>query len=179
MPETDSPLPLALNFSPPDWRRMVELITVSALHQQFADGDRIGAYPDSITQFTQRNPVFINPEDILVNVLALRGHDPDIKTSRLKSEQGEIVISSGAEISGMESTPAGARCRLRFFQGDLSHSLVIGLKPRSVRVDGTELGKSLGPVRLDAGWWWDEEKQRLYLTTRHERETVQVEINRQ
>jgi hypothetical protein len=79
----------------------------------------------------------------------------------------------------VELTPAAARWRLRLFQGDLSHSLVFGLKPGSVRVDGTELERSAGPVRLDAGWWWDEEKQRLYLTIPHQRETVQVDIVRQ
>ena len=158
---------------------MVELITVSALHQQFADGDRIGAYPDSITQFTQRNPVFINPEDILVNVLALTGRDPDIKTSRIKSDSGATVISSGADISNVEATPAGVRWRLQFFQGELSHSLVFGPKPRSVRVDGKALESSAAPFRRDAGWWWDETKRRLYLSVRHEQDTAQVEIVRQ
>ena len=81
---------LALKFSPQDWKRVVELITVSAMYQQFAGGERMGAYPDSISQFEQRNPVYINPEDILVNVLALKGHDPDIKTSRIKSGHGEM-----------------------------------------------------------------------------------------
>src|SRR5207247_1641240 len=105
---------------------LVELITVSAMHQQFAGGARMGAYPDSISQFEQRNPVYINPEDILVNVLALKGHDPDIKTRRIKSDHGETVISSGAEISNVEATPAGVRWRLHFFPGELSHSLIVG-----------------------------------------------------
>jgi hypothetical protein len=82
LPPSDSPLPLALNFKPADWRRLVELITVSGLYQQYADGPRIGSYPDSITRFEQRNPAFINPEDILINVLALNGVNPDVKTAR-------------------------------------------------------------------------------------------------
>ena len=176
LPETDSPLPLALDFSPEDWKRVVELITVSAMYQQFAGGERMGAYPDSISEFEQRNPVYINPEDVLVNVLALKGHDPDIKTSRIKSDLGEIVISSGAEISHSESTPAGARWRLHFFPGELSHSLIVGRKPRSVLVDGKMLELSAGPVGGAAGWRWDEKNQRFYLAARHEQGTVQVEI---
>ena len=136
----------------------------------------MGAYPDSISQFEQRNPVYINPEDILVNVLALQGHDPDIKTSRIKSDHGETVISSGAEISNVEATPAGVRWRLHFFPGELSHSLIVGRKPRSVLVDGKALELSAGPGGGAAGWRWDEKTQRLYLAARHEPGTVQVEI---
>jgi hypothetical protein len=167
---------LALNFSPQDWKRVVEIITVSALYQQFAGGERIGAYPDSISRFEQRNPVFINPEDILVDVLALKGYDPDIKTSRIKSGHGQMIISSGAEISDYEATPAGARWRLHFFPGELSHSLIVGRKPRSVLVDGRALELSAGSGGSAAGWLWDEKSGRLYLAARHERETVQVEI---
>jgi hypothetical protein len=179
LPETDSPLPLALSFTPHDWKRLVELITVSAMSQQFGTGERIGTYPDSISQFEQRNPVYINPEDILVNVLALKGRDPDIKTSRIKSGRGEIIISSGAEISDSEATSAGARWRLHFFPGEPSHSLIIGLKPQIVYVDGKRLEPSERPVRGISGWWWDETKQHLYLTAWHERETVQIEIVQQ
>jgi hypothetical protein len=176
LPETDSPLPLALRFSPQDWMRVVELITVSAMYQQYGAGERVGSYPDSISRFEQRNPVDINPEDILVNVLALEGHDPDIKTRRIKSGRGGIVISSGANIANVEITSDGARWRLHFFPGEASHSLVIGPKPRSVFVDGKRLEPSAGPVRREPGWWWDSEHQRLYLAAWHEREIAQVEI---
>jgi hypothetical protein len=106
----------------------------------------------------------------------LKGHDPDIKTGRIKSNDGEVVISSGAEIANGEATPTGVRWRLRFFQGELSHSLVVGLKPRSVLVEGKPLEPSTGPLRRQAGWWWDEAKRRLYLAVRHEREIARVEI---
>ena len=75
-------MPLAVNFSSSDWKRVVELITVSGMRQQFAEGERIGAYPDSLVDFQKRNPAFLNPEDILINVLALQGYDPDIQSAR-------------------------------------------------------------------------------------------------
>ncbi len=97
-----SPLPLNLNFSPADWRRLAELITVSAQYQQFDKGELKGTYPDSLTDFQKRNPAFINPEDIAVNVLALNGYDPDIKTVPVRQGNRTVVISSGAEISDVQ-----------------------------------------------------------------------------
>ncbi|MBI4324701.1 MAG: hypothetical protein HY674_05500 [Chloroflexi bacterium] len=176
---TDSPLPLALGFSPADWKRVVELITVSGLHQQFAEGDRIGSYPDSIVRFEQRNPAFINPEDILVNMLALQGYDADVKTERLKSDRGEIVISSGANIKNVQATDAGMRFELASFPGEPSHSLVAGLKPREIVVNGKRLAPSASPVRREPGWWWDAERRRAYLAVAHEKREVQIEMIRE
>jgi len=176
LPKTGSPLPLALNFSASDWRRIVELITVSGMHQQFADGERIGAYPDSISQFEKRNPAFINPEDILVNVLALHGFDPDVKTARLRKANNTIVVSSGAEIENLKATSNGIRFKLNFFPDELSHSLVAGLKPKEVLVDGRPLPQSANLVRREPGWWWDQTHQRTYLTVPHVQKSASVEI---
>ncbi|MEK7686596.1 MAG: hypothetical protein AAB466_14360 [Verrucomicrobiota bacterium] len=177
--ETDSPLPLGLDFSPADWKRVVELITVSGLYQQFAEGDRIGSYPDSIVRFEQKNPAFINPEDILVNVLALQGYDADVKTERLKSDRGEIVISSGANIKNVQPTDAGVRFDLASYPGEPSHSLVAGLKPREILVNGKRLAPSTSPVRREPGWWWDAERHRAYLAVPHEKREAQIEITRE
>ena len=176
LPKTDSPLPLGLNLSPADWRRIVELITISGMYQQFTDDEKIGAYPDSISQFEKRNPAFINPEDILVNVLALQGFDPDVKTARLRKANSTIVVSSGAEIENLEATTDGIRFNLNFFPDEVSHSLVAGLKPKQVLVDGRPLPRSANPVRREPGWWSDEKHQRIYLTVPHEKKSVNVEI---
>jgi hypothetical protein len=155
---------------------MVELITVSGMHQQFADGQRIGAYPDSISKFELRNPAFLNPEDILVNVLALKGHDPDVKTARLKVRSRELVLSSGATIDKLEGTAAGVRFQLNFFAGEYSHALITGLRPEAIRVNAKLLPESKTPLRREPGWWWDEKAQRIYLTVLQEQARVQVEI---
>jgi hypothetical protein len=61
-----------------DWLRVAGGITASAIHQQYADGPSKGCYPDGLyDQCTRRAPPDINPEDILVNVLASIGKDPD------------------------------------------------------------------------------------------------------
>ncbi len=175
--KNDSPLPLALNFSPRDWRRIAELITVSAMHQQYGDGERIGTYPDSISGFQQRNAPFLNPEDILVNVLALQGHDPDVNSARIKHGGGEVVISSAAQISNPHSAPEVLRFQIDFFPGENSHTLVVGLKPRAVRVNGAALPESTEPLRTQPGWWWDDKRGRLFLTARHDQSSVNVEID--
>jgi hypothetical protein len=172
-----SPLRLGLGFTPADWKRIVELITVSAMYQQFADGPRIGAYPDSISQFEKRNPAFINPEDILINVLALKGYDPDIETARAKRGDAEIVVSSGAHIKNLQVSPAGVKFQLRYFKGEPSHTLVAGFKPSAVLVNGERLPDSPQPVRRNPGWWWDAKRYRLYITLSHTAdETVNVEL---
>jgi hypothetical protein len=174
--KTDSPLPLALNFSPAEWRRVVELITVSAAYQQFSDGDRIGAYPDSISKFERRNPAFLNPEDILVNVLALHGVDPDVNTARIRAQGRDIVVSSGAKIGNLQTTSGGIRFQLEFFAGEPSHTLIAGVKPHEVFVDGRPLPRSENPVRREPGWCWDPAHRRTFLTAPHEKGPVRVEV---
>ncbi len=179
LPKTDSPLPLALDFSAADWRRVVEHITVSGAHQQFADGEKIGAYPDSIAKFETRNPAFLNPEDLLVNVLALHGYDPDVKTARTKSVGGDIVVSSGARVQNLQTTATGVRFELRALPGEPSHTLVVGLKPREVLLNGNPLTQSATPVRREAGWWWDEKQQRSFLTVPQAKPVAEVAIVRE
>ena len=156
-----TPLPLTLNFTGADWRRITELITVSGMYQQFADGDKIGAYPDSITNFEKRHPAFLNPEDIMVNVLALKGHDPEIKTVRVKS----AVISSLAGIHKPRVEKDRLRVDLEWFPNESSHTLIKWQKPESVRVDGAP-----------ADWKWDEKHERVYISVKHPRSIVSVEL---
>jgi len=176
LPPTESPLPLALQLKPADWRRLVELITVSGLHQQYADGPRIGTYPDSISEFERRNPAFLNPEDVMVNVLALQGHDPDVKTARLSTPQGDVTLCSGGSIEHPRATAAGVAFDLAWFGGETSHALVGNLKPREVRVDGQPLPKSASPLGRGPGWWWDENAGRVFLNVPHRERVASVEI---
>lgn len=176
LPQTESPLPLALHFQPADWRQLTELITVSGLYQQFADGPRVGTYPDSITGFQQRNPAFLNPENIWVNLLVMHGIDPDVQTARLLTAQGPVVLSSGARILNPHTAAGSLRFDLSFFAGEPSHTLVAGLKPKQVFVDGRPLARSDAPPRRSPGWWWDETTRRAYLVVPHPEARVGVQI---
>lgn len=171
-----SPLPLSTKLTPKDWRRVAEHIIVSAMSQQFDEDERRGTYPDSITDFKQRNPAFINPEDIMVNVLTLHGYDPDIKTVRLKRGNAIVLISSGARIFDARWTANLLQFKLNYFLNQSSHTFIVGVRPKEVKVKGKILPRSDKPVQRDAGWWWDEQRKRLYIVVPHKSKTVSVDI---
>ena len=59
------------------WHQIAEGITVSAMYQQWDDGERKGTYPDGFYGFcTEGKGPHLNPEDIMVNIYTLRGLDP-------------------------------------------------------------------------------------------------------
>jgi hypothetical protein len=173
--KTNSPLPIQLDFKPDDWKRIVELITVSGEYQQFPDGDKAGSYPDSISDFNVRNQPFINPEDILLNRLTLEGQDPDIKTARID----HAIVSSGATINDLKETSSGIRFGLKFFTGQTSHSFMAGFRPTEILVNGKKLPESGTPVKIDPGWWWDRVHRRAYFNIPHERAEMNIEIKQQ
>jgi hypothetical protein len=171
-----SPLPLALNFKPADWKRLVQLITVSGTYQQFAEGEKIGAYPDSISQFEKRNPAFLNPEDLLVNLLALNGHDPDIKSVRTKTSQGETVISSAAKVERVNAHPDELEFTVQFFPGQKSHTLVSGFAAVRVSAEKASSNGSASAPMPAADWSYDSSRRWLYLSVAHHTESIRVKL---
>ncbi|PIU94218.1 MAG: hypothetical protein COZ06_27765 [Armatimonadetes bacterium CG_4_10_14_3_um_filter_66_18] len=88
------------------WRKQIEGITASATHQQWPldNKELAGTYPDSYGQwFTHRNGVYINPEDIVVNALALRGHDPGLRSVPLSLKDGLVHVTAPAEVQAQVS----------------------------------------------------------------------------
>lgn len=171
-----SPLPLALQFLPRDWKRLVELITVSAMHQQFDKGERIGTYPDSISDFARPNPAFINPEDILINVLALHGCDPDIKSARSGNANREIVISSSCVIRDLQAEGSHVSFILQSASDEPVHAMVAGVTPKSVMVNSAALDRLSSPTTRQPGWWWDEKNHRLFLVAAGAAQNMRVDV---
>lgn len=173
-----SPFPLSLKFTAQDWRRLAELITVSAQYQQVEEGELKGTYPDSITDFIRRNGPFINPEDIAINVLTLQGFDPDIKTVQARLDDREIVVSSGAEIVSVKRLHSkGLVLDLRYFAGELSHTIIFNtFEPKGVIVNEKPIPRSAQSIQRKVGWWWDSKRQRLYIVAPHEKELTKVVI---
>jgi hypothetical protein len=177
LPATDSPLPLALNLTPQDWERLVRHITISGLYQQVETGDKIGTYPDSISDFERRNPVFINPENLLANVFALWGMDPDVKTLRRKTDLGEVVVSSGANLLDLtQPEPKVLKLSLSYFSGHLSHTMLTGLRLRGVRVNGKEIPFSVTPPQRREGWYGDPATGRIFLSLPHQESRLEVDL---
>lgn len=91
-----------MRFEPDDlWRRQVEGMTVSAMHQQWPldHPELAGTYPDSYGNwFTHRNPVFINPENIQLNLLALHGLDPGLRSVPLPTDVGLLHVTGPCDL---------------------------------------------------------------------------------
>lgn len=174
---TDSPLPLSLDMEPQTWRRIAEAITISAQWQQFDSGDKIGTYPDSLTDFSIRNGAFINPENIMVNLLLMHGFNPDIKTAKIGASPA-IFISSGAVISNANLDNNCLRFNLTFFKDKTSHTMLSNLSNDPVSIEtNDQLIPKLQKYENNTGWVYDNEKKRLFISAMHSSETIKIKIN--
>ncbi len=106
------------------WHQIAEGITVSAMYQQWDDGERKGTYPDGFYGFcTEGKGPHLNPEDIMVNFYALRGLDPSIKTAIA----GGIHLSSGAKVDALTRTNnRQLKWQLSYAENEISYALIVG-----------------------------------------------------
>ncbi len=164
-----------------DWRRLAEGITVSAMWQQYADGKSKGCYPDSWDMLENHpNPPDLNPENILVNLLTLTGHDPGLKHRVLNRDGNPIFVTSIAEILSADVVGNGIiNVRLKFFPGVRSYVLVAGL-PSGFRPDVVLNGKPLRAAEdvdaVPAGFSFLAEKGWLVVAVAHSEEPDTLQI---
>lgn len=106
------------------WHQIAEGITVSAMYQQWEDGELKGTYPDGFYGFcTEGKGPHLNPEDIIVNVYTLRGLDPGIKTAIA----GNVHLSSGAKVDALTVSDTGQlNWQLSYAENEVSHALIVG-----------------------------------------------------
>ena len=106
------------------WHQIAEGITVSAMYQQWEDGERKGTYPDGFYGFcTEGKGPHLNPEDIMVNVYTLHGLDPGVKTAIA----GDIHLSSGAKVDTLTLTNDGQiNWQLNYAENETSYALIVG-----------------------------------------------------
>ncbi len=95
---------------------------------------------------------------------------------RLARPEGDITLSSGARIENARLTTEGLQFQLRSFAGEVSHCLVTGINPKTVRCNNQDLPRSDQPVRRAPGWWQDEARNWLFLAVPHETEAVSVTV---
>ena len=110
------------------WKKIAEGITISAMYQQWTEGELKGTYPDGFYGYcTEGRGPHINPEDIVVNLYALRGLDPDIATVIVKRNGARIHISSGAQIDeGKIGADGTLNFNLRYVPQETSYTLISG-----------------------------------------------------
>lgn len=106
------------------WHQIAEGITISAMYQQWQDGELKGTYPDGFYGFcTEGRGPHLNPEDIMVNFYTLRGLDPGIKTAIANG----IHLSSGAKVEALTLAESGRLTwSLSYAESETSYALIAG-----------------------------------------------------
>lgn len=164
-----------------DWHRLAEGITVSAMWQQYTEGKSKGCYPDSWDLLDNHpNPADINPENILLNILALKGYDPGLKHRVLSRVRSRIFITSIAEmLSANLDGNGGVAVRLKLFPRAKSYLFIAGLPPRcrpEVLLNGGKLTPARNIDNVASGWLHVSEKGWLVIAITHSEEPDTLEI---
>ena len=144
------------------WRRQAEGMTVSAMYQQWPmDNEELaGSYPDSYGNwFTRRNPVHINPEDIEVNLLALKGLDPGLRSVPFRMDDGLVHITAPADIKAGVAG-GGLQIEVTYLAGEIMYLTVA---PVVVGQETKVTSAGAGLTRVDdlppgsVGWAYNEQ----------------------
>lgn len=129
---------LNLHSKDEKWQKVAEGITVSAMYQQWTDGELKGTYPDGFYGYcTEGKGPHLNPEDIMVNVYTLRGLDPCVKTII----SGSIHLSSGATPTLANTSRNGEfKWTLNYADNEVSYTLITGhgQPPSNIRTQVAE-----------------------------------------
>ena len=169
------------------WRKVAEGITISAMYQQWTDGELKGTYPDGFYGFcTEGKGPHLNPEDIMVNVYALRGLDPGVKTAIA----GSIHLSSGAVPESLTTSRNGElKWTLNYAENEISHTMITGYKhiPSLIRAqsaegDGDRDDSAFDIPQVDSleevtsGWRYLQEKDAILIKQIHITAEMQFQL---
>lgn len=161
-----------MRFDPDDiWRRQVEGMTVSAMHQQWdMDNEELaGSYPDAFGDwFTRRVPVFIGPENIQLNLLAMQGLDPGLRTVPVGFGGGLVQVTAPADLS-VTAQDDGLLIEASYLPGEIMYLTLAPVAPTaqaSFVADGVALERAddLPPGSL--GWTYNEQLRILSVGVR-------------
>ena len=162
------------------WSKIAESITVSAMYQQWTEGELKGTYPDGFYGFcTERRGPHLNPENIMVNLYALRGLDPDISTAIIRYDHGRIHVSTGAKIESVEcDDSAKLDFKLRYVQHETSYTIITGYgrKPAAIRAREEEIGDVDNHEAVESGWLYREEKDIIFMKYKHSAGEMHFEV---
>jgi len=149
-----------LRFGPDGlWTRQVEGMTVSAMWQQWPMGEKpelAGSYPDSYGQwFTVRNGAYINPENIQLNLLALKGLDPGLRAVPVALGQAQAQVAAPCDVSAAAAGGDGLQIDLRYLPRETVYLTVGGVAPQpgfQARANGTMLAQRPDLPPGSTGW---------------------------
>ena len=164
------------------WSKVAEGITISAMYQQWTEGELKGTYPDGFYGYcTEGRGPHINPENIMVNLYTLRGLDPDISTGILHEQDNRIHVSSGARIDGLNYDDSDRLTfTLRYVQNETSYCIIAGYgsrfsgtessakpAPTAIRTGGGELPIVDNFSTTESGWLYRAEKDIVFIKYKH------------
>lgn len=163
------------------WRQIADGITTSAMYQQFGDEmpQYKGCYPDGWYQrFTRRSGPIINPEDILLNYLALHDADPEIQTAIIKVGGQPVHVSSGARVQ--DATVDGTKVAFKLAsRADTTTCTMLPFiaAPSGITLNGraAKLGDDLDAEGIDARY--DPQTVTLFLRVKHGAEPSEVTVS--
>ena len=170
------------------WSKVAEGITVSGMYQQWTEGELKGTYPDGLYGFcTEGRGPHINPEDIMVNLYALRGLDPDISTEICRVQGNSIHLSTGARIEGVNYDESDRLTfTLRYVQNETSYGIIAGYGsrfsetessvPSAIRTRSGELPLVDNLSTAESGWLYRGEKDIIFIKYRHLMEATDFEV---
>ncbi len=151
------------------WRTVAQGITNSAMHQQYTVGPSAGTYPDSWHMVENRPvPADINPENILVNELRLRGRSPEMRFHRLDTSEGPVVVNSAADISAVNGVPGpeGLTLTLTGPSGHGAYTLIAPVDRPATVTGAGEMAADEAALRAQpAGWVHDPALRAVVLKT--------------
>jgi hypothetical protein len=160
------------------WKHFAEGITISAMYQQWTDGELKGTYPDGFYGFcTEGRGPHINPENILVNLFTLRGVDPGISTEIIRVKGRRIHISSCAEIEGVNFEEGSLWVRLNFVEDAPGHLLISNVdKPTVIFAEGGLLPEVSQLEGVKRGWIYGPSERTVYIRLYHRRPQIELEL---
>ena len=156
------------------WATVADGITTSALHQLATEGPNLGTYPDSVEGagdtaapgFREMFGVWIQPDLILINLLAARGIDPDIHMRTVQRQGRQLRLSSAARIDRLQPTPDGFAAELSYLPGEAVCTVIAGLgRPTGVSGAGRALPEVTSLREVTAGWMYDPARGLTYVRT--------------
>lgn len=173
------------------WSKVAEGITVSAMHQQWTEGELKGTYPDGLYSFcTEGRGPHINPEDIMVNLYTLRGFDPDICTQICRIEDNRIHVSAGAKVDGLDYDGSDRlKFTLRYIPNETSYCIIGGYGssfsggassakpgPSGIRAGSGALPLADNLSTTESGWLYREEQDIIFIKYRHSHEATEFGV---
>jgi len=150
-----------MRFDPNDlWRKQAEGMTISGMVQQWPMDSKefAGTYPDSYGQwFTHRNPVFINPENIQLNLMALRGLDPGLRSVAVSLGGGPVHVTAPGDLKAKATGRDGLTVELKYLPGETCYVTIapVAAEGLTVKIGDESLLRRETLAAGETGWAYD------------------------